>query len=67
MINREELKKQIPRGYLKVIAMRAGVGKQSISKYFNNTLNSEKIEMAALEVASELKQKKDGFIKILNL
>ncbi|MEJ7778434.1 MAG: hypothetical protein WKF68_02490 [Daejeonella sp.] len=67
MINRAEFKKQIPRGYMKLIANKAGVGNQAVYKYFNNTLNSERIEMAALELVSEMKQKKEGFVKILNL
>lgn len=57
-MNRKELKSKIPHGYSKVIAQKAGVTQKSVSMYLNDKLNSHKIEMATLEVLSEIGKSK---------
>lgn len=58
MIDRKELAEKVPYGYVQVIADRAGVSKRFVSKWMSNQANSEKVEMATLEVLAELSQKK---------
>lgn len=67
MVNRSELKKLLPHGSKKLIAERAGVSVSAVSSYFNNRFSSEKIEIAALEVASEVFNKKKALLEQLNL
>ncbi len=67
MINREELRKKLPSGSLKEVAKRAGVGVASVSRYFSYESNSERVEIAALEVAAEIQKKKQENINLLNL
>jgi predicted transcriptional regulator len=63
MIDRKQLRSMIPHGYVNQIADRVGVSYQSVSQYFAGKLNSEKIENAALEIAAEVKEKKESLIK----
>lgn len=65
MISRIQLRKQIPKGYCKVIAEKADVTVGAVSKYFKGDFNSEAIETAALEVAVELQNKKKELLKQL--
>lgn len=67
MVERSELKKILPHGSGRIIAERAGVSYQSVSNYFSHKNNSERIEMAALEVASEMCIKKKGLIQNITL
>ncbi len=67
MINRKALRGQVPHGYCKIIAKKAGVTTQSVSVYFSNELNSERIENAALQVVAELQVKKNKLIKKSNI
>ena len=61
-MQREEIKAKIPHGYGKKIAERAGVDVVSVSRFINGHSNSIKIEMAALEVISEMEQQKKSLI-----
>lgn len=58
MINRIDLRKKIPYGYCKVIAKKAGVNPTQVSNYFSGKGGSERVEIATLEVLSELSEKK---------
>jgi transcriptional regulator with XRE-family HTH domain len=58
MLNRKQLKSKIPFGYGKEIAKRAGVTQKHVSDYLNGRANSERVEMAVLEVLAELNTKK---------
>lgn len=58
-MNRQELKSQIPHGYVKVIAKKAGVSLNSVSLFLNGKSNSLKVELAALEVLSEVNAKRE--------
>ncbi len=58
MVNRKELRSKIPKGYCKIIADKAGVTNQAVSSYFSAKINSEKVEIAALEVVAQLKQER---------
>lgn len=61
-MNRNELKSKTPHGYGKKIAARAGVTEKAVSLFFNNKINSHRIEMATLEVLSEIGQSKNILI-----
>jgi hypothetical protein len=65
MINREELRKQLPHGSISKVAKLAGVTTKSVNDYFKKKTSSEKVELAALKIASEIKAEKDGYLKIL--
>jgi predicted transcriptional regulator len=58
MLNRKELREQVPHGHCKIIAKKAGVTQKSVSDYFATKNNSEKIEMAVLEVLAQIGEKK---------
>lgn len=58
MINRRELRKKMPRGYCKEVAIRSGVSTQSVSRYFNYRQNSERIENTVLDILAEISQRK---------
>lgn len=62
MITRKELVDKIPYGYAKTIAKRAGVSKDFMSRWMAGKANSEKVEMATLEVLAELSQKKKNLL-----
>lgn len=62
-MTRKELKEKIPYGYCKIIAEKAGVHAHSVSLYLNSKSNSNKVELAALEVIAELEQKKKSLIR----
>lgn len=57
-MNRQDLRKKVPRGYGKEIAKRAGVSQKFVSDYLNGKANSEKVEIATLEVLAELSNRK---------
>lgn len=61
-MDRKELKSKIPYGYSKIIAQRAGVTQKSVSMYLNDKLNSHKIEMATLQVLSDIGKSKSILI-----
>lgn len=62
MIERIEIKKKIPYGYGRIIAKKAGVTEQFVSKYLNDSeINSRRVELATLEVLEEIKQSKNAF------
>ena len=62
-IDRQELKDLIPHGYGKKIAQKAGVSENSVSNFLNNPkVKSLRIEMAALEIAVEIKKKRDQLL-----
>ncbi len=65
MIDRKELRKKVPHGYMKKIAERAGVNQVSVSEYFGYKNNSEKIENAVLEVLVELSEKKKKLLALI--
>lgn len=67
MVNRSELKKMLPHGSNKMIAEKANVSAIAVTRYFKNDFNSEKIEIAALEVAALAMDKKKSLMKSLNL
>lgn len=58
MINRKELKEKVPYGYGKKIAEKAGVSQKVVSDYLNGKINSEKVEIATLEILAEISMKK---------
>lgn len=63
-MNREELRKMIPQGYMKVIAARSGVSQKSVSHFMSGrTSHSERIETAALEVLAEISERRKALIK----
>ena len=67
MINRKALREQVPHGYCKIIAEKAGVTTKSVSVYFSYQVNSERIENAALQVVAELQVKKNKLLKKSNI
>lgn len=62
MLDRKKIRENIPHGYGKVIAEKAGVSPKSVSEYLNNRTNSERIEQAALEVIAQVQQTKNHLI-----
>jgi predicted transcriptional regulator len=62
MIDRTKLKDKIPHGYGKIIAKKAGVTAKAVSEYLNNRMNSERIELAALNVVAELENAKNEIV-----
>ena len=63
MTNKEQLRKSLPHGSLSKIAFKAGVTKNSVTKFFNNTIKSSPlIEKAALECALEYEKGKSNLI-----
>jgi len=58
MLTRKELAEKIPYGYAKKIAKKAGVSPEFMSKWMADQANSERVEMATLEVLAELSQRK---------
>lgn len=67
MLNRTELKKQVPRGSATTIAQKAGVTTKTVSEYLNGKNNNIKVELAVLEVLAELnKKKKELLAQIAN-
>ena len=61
-ITRIEIKKKIPYGYGRIIAKKAGVTEQFVSKYLNNSeVKSKRVEMATVEVLEEIKQNENAF------
>lgn len=62
-MTREELRKKIPHGALKEVALYAQVSTQAVYKYFNHRINSYKIEVAALKVAIKYGKEKDTLLK----
>lgn len=65
MVNREELAKKIPYGYGKKIAERAGVSPAFVSKWMQGKADSEKVEIATLEILAELNQKKKLLLSLI--
>ena len=60
MLNIDEkkfLRDQLPHGYGKLIAERAGVTNVFVSLWFRDLYHSEKVEEAAIEVYGEYKKK----------
>lgn len=62
MVNRKELRKKVPHGYCKLIAIRAGVNIAQVSNYFAGRSNSERVENATLEILSELSDRKKSLL-----
>lgn len=56
--DRKELRKKIPYGYCRKIAMRANVNETQVSNYFSGRGNSDRVENATLEILSELSEYK---------
>lgn len=65
-MTREELKKSIPYGYAKKIAIEASVTPRSVSLFLKGKTNSIKIEMAALKVLAELGIQKKELTEHIN-
>ncbi len=63
MIDRDNLKKKLPNGYHKEIALRAGVSLAAVSRYLNGKSNNNKVEFALLELLAELSDKKKELLK----
>lgn len=64
-MNRAELRKKIPRGGIKRIAIEARVSPVSVSRYFNGDFCSHKIEVAALKIACMYKDEIESLEKKL--
>jgi len=62
MLDRKKIKEKIPHGYGKIVAKKAGVTEKSVSDYLNSRLNSERIEIAALEVIAQIQQSKNQLV-----
>ena len=58
MIDRNEVRKKVPYGYCKKIAIRAGGNPTQVSNYFSGKGNSERVENATLEILTELSERK---------
>ena len=63
MLNRQEIKSKVPKGYNTLIAQRAGVHPNAVSQYLNGKNNSMKIEIATLEILAELSDKKKELLQ----
>ena len=50
MITRKEIKKMVPHGYAKEIALRAKVTPKAVSDYFGGKTNSKRVALATVEV-----------------
>lgn len=67
MINRKEFKKEMPHGMLSEVAVKAGVSKAAVTKYFNgNTKSSRKIERAVIECLTQYKTELNGLVENLS-
>ena len=62
MIERKELRDKLPYGYQKNVAERAGVSISCVSNYLKGLNNSEKVEMAILEILAELSDRKKALL-----
>jgi predicted transcriptional regulator len=62
-MTREELKKSIPHGYCKKIAVEAGVTTKAVSQFLSGKSNSLKIELAALKVIGGIEMQKSALMK----
>lgn len=62
-MTREELRKKLPHGALKEVAVYARVSSNAVYKYFNNRINSYKIEIAALNIAAKYCNRKNSIIR----
>lgn len=54
----QEIKSLLPYGYQKLVAEKAGVTAETVSRHFTGKTNSVKVEMAALEILAALNTKK---------
>lgn len=61
-MDRKEIKKLIPRGYLKLIAAEIGVHPGSISRYLRSKTNNPQIEITLLEKIAQLSKRKQTII-----
>lgn len=59
----KELNSKIPYGYRKIIAGKAGVSINSVSKFLNGKTKSDKIERATLRVLVDLSNQKNEMLK----
>lgn len=62
MIDRKELRKRLPRGYIKQIAKLAKVTPAAINLYFSNKNNSYVIERAVLDVLDKLEKEREEIL-----
>ena len=58
MYNSQEFKQKLPHGFNKMVAERAGVNKDSVSRFLNGKTKSLRIEKVVLELISELAEKR---------
>ena len=58
----QKIKEKLPHGFGKVVAEKAGVTQQSVSKYLNGKVKSWKIEKAGLEVIAELEKQRNQIL-----
>lgn len=63
MVDRNYLKLQMPRGYLKKVASQLGISQKSISNYLTGRNNSERIEIALLKELAQIKAEKNRLYK----
>jgi predicted transcriptional regulator len=61
MIDRKELRKQLPYRSIKKIADKAGCSRKSVWEYLTYNTNSPKVALAVVEVLEELKVSKNEF------
>lgn len=61
MLTRQEIKKAVPHGYAKAIAVKAGVTQKTVSEYLNGKTNSKKVAEATIEVLKDIKASKEDF------
>lgn len=65
-MNKQELKKILPHGYTQKIADKLGVHRNTVTNCLNGKTDSPTVELAILEALAELKEKRDGFMNIIN-
>ena len=67
MISKAELRKNLPHGSFKLIAQKAGVSRNAVTRFFNDQIKtSPSIEKAALECALEYRKETEHLIKELS-
>lgn len=62
MVDRKELRKRLPRGYVKEVAKLAGVTPCAVAYYFSYKINSHIIERAVLDVVSKLEKEREALL-----
>lgn len=62
MVDRKELRKRLPRGYVKEVAKLAKVTTCAVSYYFSYKINSHVIERAVLDIVVKLEKEREELL-----